>query len=815
MQPSDRQKIEELERGILKQLKSPRRDLRQIAQDLKKLKRLKPTGTLAVEQDRLEELYRQHLATYGSKLAAQVQSALKKLGDALVKGELPTEDWAGQARGAIEELRALGYADENLPRWKKELDAFERERDDLAKVLAITREVEALWARANQTEQERGNPNAIIDDMKDALAKVQGYIKSHHITTPGPKRKLETLAANAQTRLTYAREHHDKPLSRWAGEEIVTQLKVFRQMKPDELVTYPESAEPDATNIVQEASKAAKVAEDKVQRFWYGKVVDYTDGARRILDQHDPFGAQRELEKCGELPGLNDAEVGLSLTGDPQTLINNLRELVTKAVTARQTAESFCQQALAQSDLGEAYTLLRRAIETDRFTPEISVTQTTLRERAITQCKSCVEDAEAQVEEGDWERAEGSAKTAARLLALDPEIQAGDLPDRILGVQKTLEDIKKLKTEVGAETDPKKARAIFDRFSKRYASEQIEKWEDVRQLGDDLLTQANAQDLLVRLKAKVAPGATLEQLETASTDYQSWQDKIPVEYRAQFEAVKRDLDARLGYLNALGLRDAQDLAGALAALQPALEHPELGTRAANLQKELNAKKASEAEARQAIDNIRKNIQHNPQQAYRDAVTWKNNATLHTSDFVDLEHQALANWESRTKEIIDHLLARQSFDAGTIRKIRECLAEFNEMHSDLEAEYHARADLPCAVAEAESLEKSTPPRGNTEWSAVVQAWEKACTLAREYAPADGPKYWARRLTALKKQTYAEARGASPSGQIDLFSNLNDEFDERDAEVWLWLGEAHLRAGEAIMITEEDALTYVMTAAGAKP
>lgn len=830
MPPSDRDKIKELEKEIDLQLKRPQREWSEIASNLKKLRRLKPTGELAAEKDRLETRYQTQVAKRIEALVAQINSALDQFKISLDAGNPPKEDWAGQTRTAMEELVVLDSVQEKIPAWKETLRKLERERDDLVKVLAIEQEIKDLWTRAEETEHGDGNPKSIVDDLKVALRKSEGHIQAHYINTPGPKRRLENLREDANRRANQAAQRLAVPMTRAEGELVVTQLKVFIAMakeNPEIKVNFPVSAEPDALSDLQKVTQAIKVAEERVKNFWKSKVVEYTDKARQLLDEeHDPFGAQRELDRCHELSGLKDPEIEFQLPGDSQFKIAEVQKSITAAIQLRNTAEEQCKQALAQDDLSQAVKILNSVV--DEFTPSLQSTRVTIRERILTRCGTMAQATEGFVDVGDWRNAQATLTQLAGLLALDPGLNTLEFKTRADKVQRLLDAVKQVKKDVDAKKDPQDGKQILAEFIKLYVEprqmikgskfEEIPiAWEDVRQLRDTLCLQADAKDFLARFKGSIGPGATIERLQAADKDYAEWKDKIPGQYRSQFEAGKSELDARLGYLRAIELQST-DLGGALKALQPALSpefaksHPDLAKAAQELRDQVAPRKIDKDEVDRAIKNITDMIKPSPKKAYALAIEWTKNPTLDLARFVELEQEAREAWEDLVTQRINRRL-NQTLTTEAVQEIQEGIDDLKAMRSDLEAEYRAKAEFPCALAKAKELEKTAVPKLPTDqrarWQAIIDAWENAYRNALAYPKsaeeaigAEGSKIkpedycWDRRLTALKQFKQVEARTAEPSLKIRLFTELNNEYQESDPEVWLWLGKAHLEMAQQL-------------------
>ncbi len=444
-QARERAQIEELTKNIRRELKSPKRDLRAIVADFRRLDKLSPVGELADERDRLEKIYRKQLTERGAKLQKQIQDALANLKKSVDNSVLPKEDWSGQTNTAINELRALGLAAADLPAWKETLRRLEREGEDLAKYLEIAREIQEFWDRAKSTEEQGGFGESIVRDYKEAFTKIQGHCKGSMIVSPAPKRRLEILAVQAERLLNESADKHTLTLTRAAGNEVVTQFKMFlksNESNPEERVTYFLTPDKNAGYGLLPFKSAVEVAREHVRQFWSDKVTEYVDLARHVLlDNHDPYGAQAQLDKWQDLEGLNDPElvaVGLTLSGEPQIKIKRLQVEIDDKRKIRQDAEGFYQNAVMEGDLEKAYSLVRLAIETDPYTLSIVYTRRTIQDRILVQAEKLNGRAENWLQEKDWANAQEAITQAARLIALDPELHADLLADRIAETQRSI-----------------------------------------------------------------------------------------------------------------------------------------------------------------------------------------------------------------------------------------------------------------------------------------------------------------------------------------------------------------------------------------
>ena len=811
-QSNKQQTVEELEKEISKILRSPQRESELVVLNtkLRELRRRKPRGELAMERDRLENQFRKLVDTRSRKLQKQIPEALDELKRSLAASKLPTEDWTGIARTAIKELDDLDLARDEVGGWRTALNRLEREREDLSLVLGVEEEIKKLWARAKSTEEQGGYGDTIVVDYKDALTKIQGHLKGSKVISPAPKRKLEILAAQAERLLNESADRHTLTLTRAAGNEVVAQFKIFlkrRSINPDEPVTYFLSPDKNAGQGQQPVKLAVDVAREHVRQFWNDKVTEYVDLARHLLlDDHDPYGAQAQLDKCQDLEGLNDPEIlkaGLTLDGDPQVKIKRLQTEIDAKRTIRQSAEASCQKALNKNDLPEAYTELRSAEATDNYTPAIKSTRLLLQERRVAEMRSCADSAESYLNEGRWDEVSGVLATANQLSALDPAINLGDIATRLQSVRSTLEDVCQLKDDV-EKLDPTKAGEKLEAFKKRYPTK-LASWEEIRQIQIDLDIQLDAHKVLSQIRGNLNANASLDQLKGASAIWDRARPKIDrADLQKEFDQVRQKLDAWLGYRTAENLKST-DLAGALEALQPVvLNYPEFGGEAKRLRDELETQKNAQQNVEQALANIQKYVITDPRLALEHARNWKTKASFHTSEFVDLELQAQTALENQLGAELDLQLAKSVYSKDVRDQIDKLINELEEINSEKKFDYRKKSELPCAIAEAEEEQKkATTAKSN--WASVATAWNRAHDFAIKYHDDRATDFWAYRLEAYKKQIRDQAMRAEPAEQIDLYRKLNSEVNEVDAEVWLWLGQAHLEsARQMIARTQSDLL-----------
>jgi hypothetical protein len=230
-----------------------------------------------------------------------------------------------------------------------------------------------------------------------------------------------------------------------------------------------------------------------------------------------------------------------------------------------------------------------------------------------------------------------------------------------------------------------------------------------------------------------------------------------------------------------------------------LDHPVLGADAKRLWGELNARKEKQQDAKQALSDIRGYMKTDPRLAREQAIEWKRKGTFHTSDFVDLEQQAQRELENQLTRELDQLLGRDLYSKEVRNKIIALMTELKQIISEKEPEYRKKTELPCAVAEAEDLGKKAKAH-KLGWEGVVRAWQSAYDLAVDYRDDRAESFLKHRMEAYKEMVRAQAMSTDVAKQIDLYSQLNSEVNEGDAQVWLWLGQAHLEAARQGMLRE---------------
>ncbi len=806
--------VEELAKEIGKQLRGPskEKELVAISGKLKELRRRKPRGALAIERDRLESVFRKLVEARSSKLQDQVRATLDKFKKALTAGEPSQEDLTGNTRAALKELEELDLAREDVRGWRDTLNRLEREREDLSKVLDIEREVKELWARAKSTEEQGGFGDSIVQDYKDASTKIQGHLKSSKIVSPAPKRRLGNLADQAEQLVTESANKHTLTLTRAAGNEVVTQFRAFLKssaVNPEERVTYFLTPDKNAGYGLLPVKSAVEVAREHVRQFWSGKVTEYVDLARhKLLDEHDPYGAQGQLDKWQDLEGLHDPEIieaGLTLSGDPQVRIKRLQTEIDDKRKTRQDAEKFCHDAMNESALSKAYIALHSAEQTDKYTPTIQSTKIILQERLVEALRACAESAEVSLNEGRWDEVDDALETADQLSALDPAVNFGDLSKRLQRVRRMLDDVRQVINDVQAQTSPAKAKGKLETFKEAFEkgyAQKLEQWEEIRQIEIDLEAQLGDRNFIDGIRAQINASATLDQLNNALEDWKRTRPKIQKEdLQKEFDALRTELDAYIGFRTAND-KKSTDLATALDALTPTvLKHPVLGADAKHLWNDLNTRKEKQQDAVQAMADINKLITTDPRLAYEKAGEWKAKATFRTSDFVHLEQQALTELEKQITSVLNRELAKGSYSSAVRARIKELLAELKEIASEKELEYRNKSELPCAIAAAEELENKAKTQ-KSGWEGVVHAWDAAHDLAVGYRDHRADNFWEHRLEAYKKQIREQAARADFTQQIDLYSQLNSEVNEADAEVWMWLGQTHLEAASQLITRDQS-------------
>jgi len=382
-------------------------------------------------------------------------------------------------------------------------------------------------------------------------------------------------------------------------------------------------------------------------------------------------------------------------------------------------------------------------------------------------------------------------------------LNLGDRVKRVQQVRRTLEDVRQVIEETRKQPSPVQAKEKLDAFKKRYSAKQLEQWSQIREIEDDLKAQLGDRDLISEIRSQINTSATLEQLVQALEDWKRTRLKIQKEgFLKEFDALRPELDVYIAFRTAQD-KKSTDLAAALDVLKSnVLNHPVLGADATQLRNELAALKEKQQDAKQALADIRKYVETDPRLARRKAIEWKNRESFYTSDFVDLEQQAQRILENQLTQALNAQLSKDAYSRQVRARIDALMTELRQIGSEKELEYRKKTELPCAIAEAEESESKAQVQ-KSGWEKVASDWKKAHDLAVEYRDDRADNFEKRRLEAYKKQVREKALSANTiAEQIDQYSRLNSEVDETDAEVWLWLGQAHLEAAHQMLTGESS-------------
>jgi len=802
-------------RKINKELKGAHPNLVANRKKLNSIPRSRLRLDLAAEYDRLKTEYDKKATQFVSTRTKEILKALDQFRSALQGSKLPNPDPVVQITLWMKDLRELDLAEDELRHWNTELKKLSSEREDLASVFDIIRQVEELWHQAKTTEDGNGSPEKILRDYREAVEIIKGNLDKRKITWPGPKRRLETLLVKAEKDDRDAHERFEFAPTRARGDEIVSQYKSFLNDKPDKKIMFPQSADLNATDVTMSIGEAIPIALNLIGRFWDEKVKKYTEEAAQCLKKHNLEGAEAFLRDCHRLPGLGDPQIELGLSYDSTILIGDLEKQIAEARQKQKNAEDLCDQAmrsLGNLDYGEAIRLAQAAEGVDTFVPKVKTLKSNIQAQMLAEAATHVQNAENRLSEGDLEYSGEATSEAVALLGTNPKtlapcryLRTADRPSalalglnpdvsvpesRIRKVAETLGDIEKTTAfvEERIRSDPKGAQKILNEFVRKYGAPQVERWDLVQSLASRVEVSLNAKKTKEELEALIKRNQ-IKDLEAARAEYDSVQNDIPPEYQMDFQPLSPEIDARLAYLRAIEPRISPP--EALRVLEPALVFAPLKAEATKLASELKKQIASNEQIAKTLKKAHAAIENDdPHEAYRQAIALAGQ----NEELDDLIERARETWEQKTTEEIERLFRNLTFE--NVKRIRNLLKQLSEMDSGKLRQYKQLCDLPCAEAEAQFL-------GDTEvkdkdWKVVADAWENAGELAEQYdQPKKAKDYLVKERQARKQQKVGAVRNARPEQKLGILSELNDEFQSQDSELLWWLGQAHLELGEQIV------------------
>jgi len=524
--------------------------------------------------------------------------------------------------------------------------------------------------------------------------------------------------------------------------------------------------------------------------------VKIEDARRALSADHSPEGAFRIVEEFL----LNTS--GLMPDPEKAAIEKLLREEIEPARQRRQEASRLLIEAESMADVTRAWDTLRAARQQDPHTPDLGRVETTLRTRLQARVKQGLEDARDLLEKRLLSEARQRVQEVLKEARLDqaPEIvalqkQLGELDARIQVVQKQVEDVRGTVADI---------RRLLDKGTQEASEEARRKFEALQdRLGPAANEYPEIQAIAPRLTASLDLArflASVDDLLKGNDDralQETWQELSNIRSRYPdrrdiLDRYENRLKARQAFLQAA--REVE--AGSLLEAERLLKIATLGDDRPQAQewlRKIEEGRKRDAEACQALQQVRPFLTTRPEEAYRILVNWRQDPWILSRDEVkEAWRQMAIAWQPKVEEELETLLQAPvgSLDVNRIRfLVEEVLVRLG--HPRTQA-WRQRAlprcyrDLALAFEEQEN------------WTEAVKWWGNA---VQEASSEEKTQYLEQQENAqLREELHKLDPTDSSDAMRDRLKGLEKKYSQ-SVEVKGRLARLYQARGE-----EENALRY---------
>lgn len=686
-------------------------------------------------------------------------------------------------------------------------------------------EIDNLWKTARKLSQDDTEIAAGV--LLDYYTRARDY--AERVANENPDNYL------LQELVKRAREERE----RMAGEEEVMtsggQIGDYRRV-----LQYINNAPDDEGIMVYDAQnlpmgrktkeEARAIVIDQAAIYIEGKLNDYLDEAQRLLADHDPRGAQTELERATRLVEIEDLAPGIVPTTQ-RDILNELQNGVRTALRQLEDAEETARRADIQ-------------VERDPLGAWRMLQQSRDSYEGATKHSQVLKDAKLHITEMTVEHLGRQLREAERMIAQFQFVEARELLTRLqddyaaideLRTETVIDNIDRaLKTAVQRVEDQRSVSEQLTRIRKAAESDSRTALEDLKALEREHpdLTPNDPQYDDVREAVSGAVGADDEyaRLEAFlnSTDLQRVRNAADTarsnsDRGARFEKLAGWLDMQTRYLEAEASIRRGNHDGGVTAINSLLSEPDLPEtlktriqeRLLSLQRQRAAMEANNdnlAAARKAIDAMPNDIEKNLREAW--------NALSRIENF---EGTQAVQWESLLRRSFEQMNIRVNFDAPMLRSLLHRLEDVNFTESE-------RWQRRLKVFQTAQGARDNEHAGNSENARLL--WENIRT--DNQVGGEDILYVTRRINDIeKKQKLADVEDAmqppEETGEDDLIEwlaslnqlsqelkGLSSQHSDNDIDVLdyaVWAGELDLLYAQYTPASTDkrkalaDAATYI--------
>jgi len=520
------------------------------------------------------------------------------------------------------------------------------------------------------------------------------------------------------------------------------------------------------------------------------------DARRALFVDHSPEGAFRIVEEFL----LNTS--GLMPDPEKAAIEELLREEIEPARQKRQEASRLLIEAESLADVTQAWEKLRTARQQDPHIPDLGRVEATLRTRLQARVRQGLEEARSLLEKRLLSEARQRVQEVLKEARLDqaPEIvalqnQLSELDARIQVVQKQAKDVEDIVADI---------RKLLDKGTREAGEEARRKFEALQdRLGPAANEYPEIQAIAPRLTASLDLARFLASVDDLlkGSDDQALQETLQElsnirprypDRRDILDRYENRLKARLAFLQAVREKEA----GSLLEAERLLKIATLGDDRPEAQKwlqEIEEGRRRDAEARQALQQVRPFLTTRPEEAYRVLVSWRQDPWILSRDEVkEAWRQMAIAWQPKVEEELEALLQAPvgSLDINRIRfLVEEVLVQLG--HPRAQA-WRQRALPRCYRDFALAFEEQE------NWTEAVKWWGNA---VKEASSEEKTLYLERQESAQLQEALHKLDPTDSSDAVrDRLKELEKKYSQ-SVEVKGRLARLYQARGE-----EENALHY---------
>ncbi len=646
-----------------------------------------------------------------------------------------------------------------------EKEAAEQERRE---VESFRRDLEKIWAKAQQYEEEGAGTNA-IDEYEKALFEAKKMLGNFPdsprwigIHIEATKRRDKAVEIWEGTRTLIIEER---------GKELIGRYEALKVAEQAEAEFFTEDGQFEGRYPIEQCiSKAREMA----NKFADKKAHEYLNVAKQMLVD-SPVAAETKIKEALSLAYLGDYT--------KEGLEQELRDYVRPAIERRGSANKKIKQASRLSDPEQAWETLADAEGIDANAPGLSLA----REKLVPRLLQKFDDftSKAQLEQ-ELENFEEAAKLIDELINMATRYQNfgaefEHLPTRARERQEDLKVYRKRLDELD--------RKLIDILSLADSKPELAE-EQVNQLTDPELgpnEKARIERCVTKVKFRLGVEQLYNSLEEKMFSAKNEVELIPLDeltkkaiedYPSEdkFKKLLNRLRLRGAFLKGVRLKeDPKRRIDAAKLLEDVLvQKGDDAAIAQDVLDEIRVSEAQEADIEIKIKQANEALKHGePRLAYMYLEPYKSAVSRKATEIKNVISVAQLQWQQKITQELEHVIRNPDF---TPLDVHPLIIQLEQSQSPELADWKERALAPALAVAAKDWQEL----GRIE--NALETWEEAFRLA-----PTNKMILEGRKNALKRKGLINAQ-LSPNSEIkeELLGNLNVTYSG-DIEVKRYLAE----------------------------